>query len=88
MVMLELPNEILVDIVRRVGKASYFHLGAILRAGSRGLAQVHSKEMLMEAKLDELCVEPPQIFSKSINPINGFIFEAGPGRSFFEKCLH
>ena len=78
----------MVDIVRRVDKASYLHLGAILRAGSRGLAQVHSKEMLMEAKLDELCVEPPQIFSKSINPINGFIFEAGLGRCFFERCLH
>ncbi|CAB81785.1 putative protein [Arabidopsis thaliana] len=84
----ELPDEILVDIVRRVGKASCLHMGAFLRAGSRGLVQVYSKEVLMEANLDELCVEPPQIFSKSINPINGFIFEAGLGRCFFERCLH
>ncbi|CAD5318408.1 unnamed protein product [Arabidopsis thaliana] len=87
MAMPELPDEIFLDIVRRVGKASYLHLGPILRAGSRGLAQVYSKEVLMEANLDELCVEPFQIFSKSINPMNGFIFEAGPGRSFFEKGL-
>jgi len=87
MAMPELPDEIFLDIVRRVGKASCLHLGPILRAGSRGLAQVYSKEVLMEANLDELCVEPFQIFSKSINPMNGFIFEAGPTRSFFEKCL-
>ena len=55
----ELPDEILVDIVRRVGKASCLHMGAFLRARSRGLVQVYSKEVLMEANLDELCVEPP-----------------------------
>lgn len=73
--MVYFPQEILIEIVKRVGRHGFRELGPFIASGKDGKNAVFSSKVLVEADLDEF------IFVSSLSN------EGTPFRYFFMKCF-
>ncbi|VVB14903.1 unnamed protein product [Arabis nemorensis] len=72
---INLHDDILVDIVRRVGRENFLFLGPIMESGRRGLTAVRNEVVLYETNLLHFIANGDQVR------------EGAPYRGLFVRCL-
>ncbi|VVB04333.1 unnamed protein product [Arabis nemorensis] len=70
-----LPDDILLDIVRRVARENFLFLGPIMASGRRGLVAVRNQIVLRQINLGHFIVNGDQVRVSA------------PYRAFFVRCL-
>lgn len=82
MTLPHLPDDVLANIIKRVGEDAHYRLTPFIKAGKRLLELVFREETLKSVNICDLCSDPTNIMEGA----PGY-WPEGKGRAFMVKCL-